>query len=161
MRKARSRALVRTCGRVGVIGASRGSGGSAVWLDAVLAEQVAKVFEFAVQLLVFGDYWLAARADGQLLLQPQLVSEQLPLLVAQRRGGIEVPGVERGLLVVPDLGELFCGAGQGSGQLRLRICLLTVTAEYAQHPFPDQCMADAKLDQRLGGNALALAEQAQ
>ena len=40
-------ALVSTRGRFGVIGASRRSGGPAVWLDTVLAEQLAKAFEFA------------------------------------------------------------------------------------------------------------------
>jgi len=51
-----------------VIGASRGAGAPAVWLDTVLAEQVAQVFKFAEQSLVFGDYCPATCAGCQLLL---------------------------------------------------------------------------------------------
>ena len=66
--RSRRTALARTCRRVGVIGASRGSGGPAVGLDTVLAEQVAQVFKFAEQSLVFGDYCPATCAGCQLLL---------------------------------------------------------------------------------------------
>jgi hypothetical protein len=50
--------------------ASGGSGGAAVWLDAVLAEQVAQPIELPVQPLVFREHGLTAHADCELLLQP-------------------------------------------------------------------------------------------
>ncbi len=50
--------------------ASGGSGGAAVWLDAVLAEQVAQPVELAVQPLVSREHGLTAHADCELLLQP-------------------------------------------------------------------------------------------
>jgi hypothetical protein len=134
--------------RFGVIGASCGSGGLAVWLDTALAEQVAQAFELAEQSLVFGDYWTAVLVSRHLLFQPQLVSKQLPLPVAQRRGCIEVRGVERGFLAAPHPGELFCGVAEVSGQLRLRICLLALTAKHAQHLFPDQGVVGAEPDER-------------
>ena len=77
--------------------ASGGSGGAAVRLDAVLAEQVAQAVKLAVQSLVFRDEGLAADAGRQLVLQPCLVGKQEAFPVAQRRGAIEIPGVEGGL----------------------------------------------------------------
>jgi hypothetical protein len=52
----------------------------------------------SVQSLVFRDEGLAADAGRQLLLQPCLVGKQEAFPVAQRRGAIEIPGVEGGLL---------------------------------------------------------------
>jgi hypothetical protein len=66
--------------------ASGCSGGAAVWLDAVLAEQVVQAAEFATQPLLTGKH----------LLFP----------VAQRRGGLDVSRGERGLLLLLRPGKL-------------------------------------------------------
>src|SRR5258708_34665212 len=57
--------------------ASSGSGCAAVWLDAVLAEQVAQALELGAQALVLPEYGFAGRADRQLVLQLRPVGEAL------------------------------------------------------------------------------------
>src|SRR6266700_5884698 len=141
--------------------ASGSSGGAPVWFVAVLAEQVAQAIELAVQSLVLRSYGLNVGASCQLVLQPQLVGKQLLSPVAQRRGAVEVACVERGLLLSLHLGELFCGVDKVSDQLRLRICLRARAGQHAQHPFPNPGMVCAESGQYLGGDALALAEQAE
>src|SRR5262244_1681909 len=64
--------------------ASRGSGGPAVWLDAVLAEQASQPLELAVRPLVLCDHRLHVHAGHPLPLPPQLLGKQLLFPVPER-----------------------------------------------------------------------------
>jgi hypothetical protein len=142
-------------------GASGCLGGTAIRVNAVLVEQAAQAIEFAVQPLVLRDDCPAAPVGRQQVLQPPLVGDQLPVLVAQRRRAIEVARVERGLLLPPYLGEPLGGVGKVSGQLRLQACLIAVGAQQAEHLFPDLGIVGVQPGQRLGADTLAVAEQAE
>src|SRR6266540_5243706 len=146
--------------------ASGGSGGAAVWLDAVLAQQVPQPFELAVHPLVLLDHRLNVHAGRPLALQPQLVGEQLLFSVAQRRSAVEVARVERGLLLPPHLGELLRGVDQlgrhrQPHQPRLRTGQLTHVGQQLLHQLSDPGMVGAEPGQHLGGDALPFAEQPQ
>src|SRR6266511_3841079 len=96
--------------------ASGGSGGAAVWLDAVLAQQVPQPFELAVHPLVLLDHRLNVHAGRPLALQPQLVGEQLLFSVAQRRSAVEVARVGQQLLhQLSDPGMVGAEPGQHLG----------------------------------------------
>jgi hypothetical protein len=135
----------------------------------VLPEQAAHAVELVVQSLVVRDDGLNVHARGPPVLQPQLVREQLPFPVAQRRGGVEVSRVQRGLLLAPYLSELPGGVyhvsrgGHTGRRCRRwrRIGLPAPAGQQVQRPFANPGMADAEPGQHLGGDALALAEQAE
>ena len=110
-------------------GVSGGAGGAVVWLDAVLAEQAAQAIELAVHSLVLRDDGPDVDAGRPLVLQPQFLGAQLLFPFTQRRGGLKVTRVERGLLLPPHLAELIGGVGKVAGDSQAdqpcpRICLL-------------------------------------
>jgi hypothetical protein len=72
-----------------------------VWFDAVLAEQAAK----ARDLIAQGRKVHVRRCP--LLLAGVFLVEQLTLFVAQRRGRLEVLGVDGGFLITADLPDLL------------------------------------------------------
>jgi hypothetical protein len=120
--------------------ASGCSGGAAVWLDAVLAEQVVQAAEFATQPLLTGKH----------LLFP----------VAQRRGGLDVSRGERGLLLLLRPGKLVRSVREVSQDRLLddpglRICWPAASGQQFDHPFPDQGLAGGCTGQHLGTDAEA------
>ena len=144
--------------------ASGGSGGAAVGLDAVLAEQLVQPLELAVHALVLRDHRLDVHAGCPLPLAPRLVGKQPLFPVAQRRGRVEVPRLDRGLLLPPHLGELLRGVHKvdrhgHADQPRPRTCLLATAGQQPQHLLADPGVVGAEPGQHLRGHALALADQ--
>jgi hypothetical protein len=125
-------------GPPGLVVGSGGLCGPAVWLDAMLTKQLPQALDLAVQVVVLLDDRLKVhpgRPCPLLLRQP---AKQLPFLVAQPGGPLEVLRVDRGLLLPPHLSQLLLSLAKllGHGhahQPRPRTCLHAGGSGAGQH----------------------------
>src|SRR6266487_3919992 len=145
---------------------SLGSPAPAVGLDPMLAKQLVQPLELAVHALVLLKHSLNVHVSHPLPLPPRPVGEQLLFPVSQRRGPLDVPRLDRGLLLPPHLGDLLLKLAQilGHGhadQARPRTCLLALAGQQPHHLLADPGVVGANRGQHLRGHALALAEQAE
>jgi hypothetical protein len=157
-------------GPPGLVVGSGGLGGPAVWLDPMPVEQLPQALDLAVEPLVLLDDRGKVHLGRPCSLALRPPRPQLPLLIAQRRGPLEVLRIDRGLLVPPHLRELLLSLAKiirhgHAHQPRPCTCLLGdllatgVAGQQLDDLLADPRQVGTQLDQHLGGHPLALPEQ--
>ena len=90
-----------------VLGGSGGLLGPTVWVDPVPTKQLPQPLDLAVQLVVLLDDRGQIYSGGPFPLPLGQPEQDLLFLVAQPRRLLEIPPVDGGYLLPPDLGQLL------------------------------------------------------